>query len=735
MNQRSRLRLVVLQVLVLSLMLTLAGRLYYLDVLAGGQYQQAAADNQTRQVLTEPVRGLILDDQGTALVANRSSIVVTVDRSALAKQKDGGRAVVARLAAVLHTTATSLEQHIALCGTPGAPKPPVCWNGSPYQPIPVAKDVADSVALQIIDRSELFPGVAAQPDSVRAYPAPDGANAAQLLGYLGPVTQAELNDVKDKRNLQGTDTVGRAGLEEEYDQYLRGVDGIQTLSVDHSGAVTGTVSQTAAVPGDDVVTNINAPLQALVEKQLDAAITRARSMHDTTSSVGGNYKADSGAMIVLQPNTGKVLAMASYPTYNPSVWVGGISQAEYDALTAPSANQPMVSRAMSGGYAPASTFKVISTSAALQSGFASPSTQFDCSSSFKVGTQLFTNDESSSAGNINLARALEISCDTVFYRVAYQMWLNDGGNNPKPKPGDYIIKMAQAYGLGKYTGIDVPGETEGLIASRQYKTQYWEQNKTFLCAAGKGLVKGQTAYQRAVAAENCVDGYQYRGGDAVNFAIGQGDTSVTPLQMARVYAAIANGGTLYQPEVASAILSATGKVVQQIAPVDQGKLPVSSSVLNYIRAALLQTAVSGTTAIPFKGFPLAQIPIASKTGTGQVAGKQTTAWVDSYASANGQSYVVICMVTQGGTGSGTCGPSVRKVYESLYGVTGSTVDPSKSIIKGGVPTKPPTIQPDGVIKAPVLTASGGAANGGGASAASFEPATDERSRNVFIGKT
>jgi len=191
-TDRSRLRLVVLQVLVLSLLATLLGRLWFLQVLSGERYQQAADNNRVREVITQPVRGLILDDLGRPLVRNRTTMVVTVDRNKLLDEPGDGAQVLARLAAVLKTTPAAIEDRITLCGTKGAKKPPICWNGSPFQPVPVARDVPVDVALTIMERRENYPGVDAALEAVREYPLPEGAAAPHLVGYLGPVTDEEV---------------------------------------------------------------------------------------------------------------------------------------------------------------------------------------------------------------------------------------------------------------------------------------------------------------------------------------------------------------------------------------------------------------------------------------------------------------------------------------------------------------------------------------------------------------
>ena len=332
MSQRSRLRLVVLQVLVLSLMVTLFGRLYYLQVIAGQTYQRAAADNRIREIVLPATRGLILDDVGRPLAENRTTLVVSVDRTTVEAQPHDGVPELKRLARTLGLSYSDVYDAIQLCGTPGAKPPPVCWNGSPYQPIPVAKDVVPTRALAVLERNELYPGITAGLEAVRDYPMPDGANAAQMIGFLGPVTAQELKaqQAKGGGQLQATDLVGRAGLEEEYDSYLRGVTGTESVAVNQAGSVEGTVGTVPSVPGDYVVTTSTRSCRPRSRRSSPGR--SRRTARPRTSRGRATTRPTRGAAVVLDTQTGAVLAMASYPTYNPNVWVGGVSQKELEKL-------------------------------------------------------------------------------------------------------------------------------------------------------------------------------------------------------------------------------------------------------------------------------------------------------------------------------------------------------------------------------------------------------------------
>lgn len=692
MGSPSHLRLLVLHVLVLSLLLCLGGRLWYLQVMNGAHYRQVAAENRLRDIVVPAVRGQILDDVGRSLVRNRTALVVSVDRTTLSRRKDGGRAVLHKLATVLGTPYATIAAKIKLCG-PGVRRP--CWSGSPYQPIPVDDRVDARRALQIMERQEEFPGVDAQVQAVRDYPRPDGASAAQTLGYLQPITQDELNKRKGLKvtGFSGVDLIGRDGLEAVYDGDLRGKPGVRQVKVDSAGRVTGTAREQPAVPGGNLATSIDAGVQADVEKALSGAVAKAHKQ---------GLPADSAAGVVMDVRTGRIVAMASVPTYDPSVWTGGISQNEYDSLLSTHQGQPLISRAIQGQFAPGSTFKISSTPAAVKDGYGVHGT-YPCPSSYMVGSRSFRNFEGESGGDISLHKALVMSCDTIFYKFAYEEWQRDGATHPVKHPKDPMVKMAKAYGFGRPTGVDLVGETGGRIPDRAWKKEYWQATEKSDCKHAKAgypdIAKKdptRAEYLKQIASENCTDGFTWRAGDAANFAVGQGDVLVTPLQLVRAYAALANGGTLWSPKVGRAVLSPGGSVVRQINPVKQGKLPVSQSVLSYIRSALADVPKSGTAAATFKGFPLNKVAVAGKTGTAEVYGKKDTSWFASYAPANNPRYAVVVMVSQGGTGATTAAPAVREIWDGMYGLEGK----KGALVNGKLPDKPPTVAPDGTLAAP-----------------------------------
>jgi penicillin-binding protein 2 len=695
-GERSRLRLVVVRVLVFSLFATLFARLYYLQVVSGDAYHARAASQSLREVVVQPQRGLIVDDQGRPLVANRMAWSVSVDRTLLGRLSEHDRTVVLqRLATAVGSPPHRLRQELVTCGDPGSVRGR-CWNGSPYQPVPVADDVPQSVALRILEQPEDYPAVVAQQQSLRSYPQPYGVNLADIVGYLSPITSGELQHAQKQRDssLNAASTVGRAGVEQQYDRYLRGRPGYQRVAVDSMGRVLGSDGTSPGRPGDTLVTSIDAKVQGVTERALAEAIRTARATYDPVTH--RNYRADSGAAIVMQARTGRIVAMASQPTYDPGQWVGGISSKQLARLYSPKAGDPLLARAVQGQFAPGSTWKPFMTVGAFNNGFG-PNTRLDCSSGFQVGNRLFHNYESESLGMIDFAKALQYSCDTFFYRVGYHFWQKYGTDPTDLHARDPLVNEAKAFGFGRPTGIDVPGESSGRIADRQWKLAYWKAMRGYYCRLDKRDPPGTSAYLRLFAHEFCLEGSYYRAGDAVNFAIGQGDTLVTPLQLARAYAALSNGGTLYEPRIGKAIVSPDGTVVRRIRPQVQGHVKDPAHAIAYDNLALLGTARIGTMAWKMIGFPLDKIHIRSKTGSAEVYGKQSTSWVASYD----KNYVVLMMVSQAGTGSGSSGPFVRKIWESLYGVHGAAVDRRDADIPGVVaPSTLPSFLRDGSILPP-----------------------------------
>ncbi|MGW1538841.1 penicillin-binding protein 2 [Streptomyces sp. NPDC002309] len=688
---RVQIRLVVIQILVLSLLATLGGRLWYLQIREGEAYAKEASGNHVQQVVEPAVRGSILDARGVALADNETRLVVSASRTDLLKMKDDGKGVLTKLAGVLGMTPKDVMAKVRLCDSE-TPQP--CWNGSPYQPIPITDEATPRQALQIRERAEDFPGITAEPQAVRRYASPGAANSAQVLGYLSPVTDQEIQQAQNSDSpYLRSDQVGRSGLERTYDKELRGKAGVTRYEVDNLGRVIGEAEADAAQPGSNLVTSIDARVQRVVEFELNEAMKAARKEWDRNTNE--RYKADSGAAVVMEARTGRIVAMASNPSYDPNAWVGGISAKDYARLTGKKSNYPLLNRAIQGQAAPGSVFKVVSTAAAVQAGYEFDG-RYNCSSAYSVGGQVFKNFESQNHGPISLGRALEVSCDTVFYQLAHSEWKKDGGINPKKgQPKDHFYKAAHQFGLGKETGIDLPNEVTGRVPDRQWKQQYWEANKDAWCKTGKK----DGDYVQRISYENCLEGNKMRAGDEINYSIGQGDTLVTPIQMATIYAAIANGGTLYDPSVGKAIISPDGKRISEIKPKAHGKLPVTRQTLAQMDEALEGVATRGTAAWRFGGWPQDKIAMHAKTGTAEVYGKQTTSWFATYTD----DYAIVMTISQGGTGSGASGPAVRNMYDALYGIADDGTINEKNALLPTPQKNLPKIQADGSIIAPKVS--------------------------------
>jgi penicillin-binding protein 2 len=702
-GQRSRLRLVVVQVLAFSLFATLFVRLYYLQVIGGESYQAQAANQSVRDIVVQPQRGLIVDSQGRPLVANRTSWVISVDRTLLGKLEEDERTeLVRRVAVAVESSPEDVEARLVTCGDPGSVRN-VCWNGSPYQPVPVAADVSKDVALRVLEQPEDYPGVLAEQQNVRSYPRPYGINLAHVLGYLSPVTEDEydLAAERDDRSLNGASVVGRAGVEKQYDEWLRGLPGYRRVAVDSMGRVLGDDSVVESTPGDTLVTSIDAKVQAVVERQLAERIKVQRATLDPVT--GRNYEADSGAAVVLDAKTGRVIAMASQPTYDPDVWTGGISEAQLAHLYSEKAGTPLLSRATQGQFAPGSTWKPFMTAGALTNGY-SMDTTLPCSSGFQVGNRVFRNHESAAYGSITFTQALEVSCNTFFYRIGYDFWQRFGSDPADVGARDPLVETAKKFGFGSRTGIDLPGEAPGRIADRHWKQAYYESQKDYYCdLSRKPQTKETSDFVYKFAYEFCLEGNLYRAGDAVNFSIGQGDTIVTPLQLARAYAAISNGGTLWAPTVAKALVSPDGTVLRRMPPRKVAQLDVPKKYLDFIDRALQGVTREGTMYWKMIDFPLDQVTVRAKTGSAEVYGKQSTGWVASYT----KDYVVVMMISQAGTGSGSTGDGIRAIWESLYGIDGTDVRPARSATPGTVPpARLPQFLDDGSIMPPAIHQTG-----------------------------
>lgn len=635
----------VIATLLASLFGTLGVRLYYLQIVRGDTYQVVAKDESMRKIILQPARGLIVDDRGVPLANNRSVVDISLDRSVLAKMSPADRATaLQRASQALHISTSAIEKKIRT------------FQGGTVEPVPLVNDAAANLWIPIQEQPEIYKELVVNTtDTERNYPSPDGVNAADILGYISSITAGEYAKAQKANDptLNATSVVGRAGIEQTYDKWLRGVPGYRAFAVDPNGQpLGGTGGEEIVEPkaGDTLVTSIDVKVQALAEQQLNQAIQTARNTVDT-SVTHRKFVADWGAVVVMEAKTGRIVAMAQQPTYDPNVWVGGISTSNYNQMVATGA---MLSRVLAAQAPPGSTWKPFMTAGALSDDM-TPADKLGCTSGLMIGNRNFGNYESESFGNIDFTEALNVSCDTFFYRVGLHFWDEYGSNPADQNAKDPLGAMARQFGFGTRTGVDIPGESAGLVGDRMGKYEFWKQLKNYYCGV---YAKNPTAWD---ARDFCIEGNYFRQGDAANFTIGQGETSVTPIQLARAYAAMSNGGTVFAPTVGKAILDASGHVVETITPKVVRHVNAKASAIAYVNEALLGTVkdhpdqgFNGTLAWKFGGFPVDQLGIRGKTGSAEVNGKSSTGWVATY----NKDYVVVMVLDQAGTGSGSSGAAI-----------------------------------------------------------------------------
>ncbi len=635
MNERSAVRLFTLRVLVLTLLLALFGRLWYLQVLAGDQYARSAETTLSHDIITTATRGEILDDWGRPYAENTTQLVVSVNWQQLQAQKDNGYGVESRLADLLHEDVRSLISSITPCTYSHGVRSPVnCYTGLPYQPIPVSDNATSDQAFQILERQDDFPGVTATVQSIRKYLPQENSLAANLIGYLGKVDQT---DKTKNQSYQAGALVGASGIEQQYESFLRGVDGKRVVSLDRNGNEAAVIGDTAEQPGNNVVLSIDAGVQGLLEGVLEKAVKDIAPNQKTVANnlASGPHHPKQAAGVVINAQTGEIVASASYPSYNPKIFQFPRSDADNTAIANlnKASSHPLLNQVIQGQYAPGSTFKLITTSAELNSGEANWTSTYDCPGSLLVGGKLKNNSEGEALGSINLRTTIAQSCDTVYYKFANDDYYPDYKRVVKQhtQPVEAVTKMAKQFGLNAATGVDLPSESKGLIQTWDEAAKLAVFYHTQECLGahggtdpnGKHVAPNKDKSQRAQDAKDCAAGLTGRltlnPGNYADEYIGQGTVLATPLQMAVAYAALVNGGKVYSPKVAKAIVSPAGALVKAIKPQVQRTLSVKQSDLDQIKQAMYDVNISGTAKDAFNGFPMDKVKVGGKTGTAQVA--------------------------------------------------------------------------------------------------------------------
>ncbi|MCL6091788.1 MAG: penicillin-binding transpeptidase domain-containing protein [Actinobacteria bacterium] len=642
-----RVRALAVIVVVVCLFATLVGRLWYLQVADANVPAAQQAVSQGLETIYIPApRGDIFSRDGALLAGNHIEQVVEVQPDAVTEHP----AIVGELAAVLDEPVKTIR---AAIDNP---------QYSPYQPVPVAEGVSTSVALSISEHQQLLPGVTVAAQPVRYYPY--GSLTANIVGYVTQITGKEYSANKDQMCAKGipcytpTSQVGQAGVEASLEQYLRGVPGKEVLDVNAQGQVLGVASYTPPVPGDNIVLSISLADQKAAMTALEDWTRNARTMVGFTSF--HDYRAPAAAMVVEDPRNGQLLALATYPDYNDNNFVGGISYKKWAYYNNPANNYPLEDRPVSWAGATGSTFKLITATADLDYGIRGPYQLYHDVGGITVGGQFFRDNAGIAAGYVDLQQAITISDDAYFYSLGYDMWKLWAGSKGHP---EYLQKIASEYGLGHYSGVQLPGEAPGLVPSQQVFTKQHDQ------------------YPKAYP-----NSY-FDPGQEIQEAIGQGEDEVTPLQLADAYSAFANGGTLYVPKIALAVEEPgtggkpNGKIVKLYAPQvkDHVQMPSAQD------RAVMISGFEGVTANPqgtaygaFTRFPLSRIPVAGKTGTAQVGPNysqvgwpkyvQNTSVFSSFAPADNPRFVVDAFFAQAGYGACAAAPAVVQEYYTLFGL-------------------------------------------------------------------
>jgi penicillin-binding protein 2 len=629
-------RVAILAFLALAVFAVLFLRLWALQVLSGDKYLAVANDNRVRTLRLEAPRGPVLDRNGNVLVGIVPGWRVELWPTDLPKTWPAQRR---ELQALSDLTGVSLKEILAQLTR---------HAGDPLTPIVVQRGLKQDQIFYLKEHNAQFPGVRLANSYLRKYPYQ--SLAAQVLGYVGQITKEEYATMK-KRGYQPTDLIGQAGVEASYDTYLRGKDGKAQLTVDSRGRRKGAITQISrATPGQALRLTIDIGLQRAAERALVYGIQRA---HDASYA-----HADGAAIVAMDPRDGAILAMASYPTYQPSIFVGRKDPAKLapllDNAAADAANHPGINRAISAVYPPGSTFKVVTALAAMEEHLVTPFDQLACTPDFKAYGTTFHNWTNLINQSVDLPTALAMSCDTYFYELGKRFYLlpSDRGH---PLQG-----WAHRLGLGDKTLIDVGPEVPGLIPTPEWRCKNY-------------------------GGPPCV-GYVdriWKPGYSIQMAIGQGQITTTPLQMTRLYAVIANGGKLVTPHIADDVEIAGNKgqpirVLRRFGAQPPQPTNIDPTALTYVQRGLEEATHSsiGTSSGVFGNYP---IDIVGKTGSAEKLVKlpgfpypsnQTQSWWCGYGPRTAPTIVVCAMIENGGHGGTSAAPAALKVFQQWFGKNG-----------------------------------------------------------------
>lgn len=590
LNKKYAYRLELLMIAAMLIFAVLIGRMAFLQLYKGDYYNRQAEGNRVRAITIIAPRGIIFDRNGEALAKNEPGFVVSLLRT----DKKTNMDVINKLAAIIELPPEKILEKIK-------------ENENSYEPIRLKSNLSPTMVTKIEERYEELPGVLLELQSIRKYV--NNELAVHVLGYVGEISESEISGEENSIMKAGS-IVGKFGLERFYDDLLRGKDGSFREEVDVSGRVVQKLDNIAPKPGQGLVLALDAKLQRQVEKIVDEHLAFLRSS-------GFAPNANAAAVIAIDPRNGAVRALVSRPAFNPNLFVNGISSKDWQTIN-DNPFDPMSDKVIAGEYPPGSTFKVVTGAAALEAGKVTPQeTIFDSGQHWLIP---MGNADGEALGWINFNEALAKSDNVYFYEMGNRIGI------------DILKKYAALFGFGKTTGIDLFGETEGIIASPEYKQKVFNE--------------------------------EWYLGDTFNAAIGQGFNLATPLQLAVMFSAVANGGNIYKPHLVEKVLNDDGSVAKEIQPVKIGQLPISAATLELLQKGLKAVAQEGGTAAQLANLPVA---VAGKTGTAENPHGKDHGLFVGYAPADNASLVVVVVVDQGGYGAVAATPIVQRIFEYVFG--------------------------------------------------------------------
>jgi penicillin-binding protein 2 len=652
-------------------------RLWFLQVLSGHQYLAQASTNQVRSISTPAPRGEILDSAGNVLVSNTKELdveIVPSDLPSKLTQFDIGaapaadRKVYRRVAHTLGISTRPIACPITVIDSFTHKLKTIHLHESriacavdqqiqitPYADVRIKRNVSPDVQYYIAERQEQFTGVQVQQVYVRQYPFT--TLAAQLFGTIGPLScdartpgtvayslhekpNANNCEVKDPRyrGIAQSDNVGQSGLEYFYNQYLQGTDGTQRFQVNAYGDFINNLAGTPPQRGYDLKTSLDINLQRAGQQALQ-------------QSIDSNYPADAGAFVAMNPDNGQIYAMGSLPSFDPNIFTKPLTQAAYNQLDNAASGYPLINRAVQSVGPTGSTFKGITSTAALESGAWSLGETFDDTGQFCLSGQCRHNAGMATYGVLDLVNAIRVSSDDFFYNLGALM------NSPAPN-GGALQQWASAYGIGHATGVDLGGEVSGTLPTPKWRAQ--RNAEEAACDRARHLPPGGCGLADGTNRPWSV-------GDDENLAVGQGDVQVTPLQLAVAYSAIANGGNIVQPHIAQAVVNSKGTVVQNIDPPKKRHLNINPTYLAAIREGLHEAAQSpgGTSDDVFGNFPE---QVYGKTGTAQYTGQPDYAWYVCFVPdwATNKPILVAVHVEKGGFGAVGAAPVAHEILNQWF---------------------------------------------------------------------